>query len=63
MAPIIKEIFKIDFRKEDTFNEKVSYNMRDLIFIQINRDHASDELSDSLFTYDKDHRVGVQCLQ
>jgi len=59
MAPVIKDIFQLEFSKQDIVYERVIFNEIEVVFMQINRDHASDVQSDSLFIYDKDHVVGV----
>jgi hypothetical protein len=59
MAPIIKNIFNLEFNKEDIVFKKINYGENDVVFLHINRDHASDDLSDSFFIYDKDNRMGV----
>lgn len=59
MAPIIKDIFKLSFEKEETLYELVNYNGSDVHFYHINLDHASKIQWDSWPIYDKDHIKGV----
>ena len=59
MAPIVKDIFKLSFEKEDTLYELVNYNGSDVNFYHINLDHASEIQKNSFSIYDKDHRGGV----
>lgn len=59
MAPIVKDIFKLSFEKEDTLYELVNYNGSNVNFYHINLDHASKIQKDSFPIYDKDHRAGV----
>ena len=59
MAPIVKDIFKVSFEKEDTLYKEVNYNGTTVHFYHINLDHATQEQKDSFPVYDKDVRQGV----
>jgi len=59
MAPIVKDIFKVSFEKEDTLYEKINYNGLTVHFYHINLDHANQIQKDSFSIYDKDDRKGV----
>ena len=59
MAPIVKDIFKLSFEKEETLYELVNYNGSNVYFYHINLDHASKIQEDSFPMYDKDRRTGV----
>ncbi len=59
MAPIIKDIFKLSFEKEETLYELVNYNGSNVHFYHINLDHTSKIQGDSWPIYDKDHVRGV----
>jgi thiol-disulfide isomerase/thioredoxin len=59
MEPIIKEIFDLDFEKEETFHKTVNYTGSAVTFIHINIDHSPTKLRESLFVYDKDEIGGV----
>ena len=59
MAPLIKEIFDLEFEKEETFFELVHLNSANVTFMHINLDHASEELKASFACYDKDDIGGV----
>ena len=59
MAPIIKDIFKVKFEKEDTLYKKVNYSGTKVNFYHINLDHATQIQKDSFPIYDKDQRKGV----
>jgi len=59
MEPIIQDIFSVHFEKEEILFKTVLFESTNVTFIHINIDHASKELKDSLFIYDKDHVRGV----
>ena len=59
MAPVIKEIFDIEFEKEDTFYTTIAFEENNVTFIHINLDHATEELEHAFDVYDKDHVGGV----
>ena len=59
MEPIIQDIFDIEFEKEEIVIKTVILQDTNVTFIHINIDHASKEMKDSLFIYDKDHIGGV----
>lgn len=59
MEPIIQDIFEVEFEKEETVVKTVIFNDTNVTFIHINLDHASQELKDSFFVYDKDNVGGV----
>ncbi len=59
MAPIIKDIFKVKFEKEDTLYKMVNYSGTKVNFYHINLDHATQLQKDSFPIYDKDQIKGV----
>ena len=59
MESIIQKIFNIQFGHSDIFYETIDYNGTNLTFIHIPLDHASAELVESYFIYDKDSQSGV----
>ena len=59
MEPLIMSILNITFEKEDVFYKIINFKGNNIIFIHINRDHASKVLTDSLHIYDKDKVNGV----
>lgn len=59
MAPIVKDIFKVSFEKEETLYKLVNYSGTNIHFYHINLDHASGLQKDSFPIYDKDRRAGV----
>jgi len=59
MAPVVKEIFSVEFEKDETFATTVAFGTTNVTFIHINLDHATEELKDSISVYDKDHVGGV----
>ena len=54
MEPLIKEIFNLEFEKEDVFSVTVDFNGTDVTFMHINNDHATGELKDLQPFYDID---------
>ena len=59
MAPVVKDIFGVEFEKEETFNKTVVFDGANVTLIHINIDHATQELKDAFSVYDKDHIGGV----
>jgi len=59
MEPVIQDIFDVEFEKEEIVIKTVSFQGTNVTFIHININHASKEMGDSLFIYDKDHIGGV----
>lgn len=59
IEPIIQKIFNVQFGSKDTFYKTVDYDGTNITFFHIAMDHASDELIESFFIYDKDLRSGV----
>ncbi len=59
MEPIIQKIFNTYFEKEDFVYETINYSGTPVVFYHISLDHASDEMIEPFFVYDKDQRSGV----
>lgn len=59
MFPIVKELFNIEFEKQDMFSDTVAFDNTNITFIYINRDHTTDALKDSFSLYDKDNIGGL----
>jgi len=54
MEPLIKEIFNLEFEKEDVFSITVDFNGTDVTFVHINKDHATGKFKDLQPFYDID---------
>jgi thiol-disulfide isomerase/thioredoxin len=54
MEPLIKEIFNLEFEKEDVFSITVDFNGTDVTFMHINNDHATGKFKDLQSFYDID---------
>jgi hypothetical protein len=59
MEPQLKEIFSIEYEKEETFSTFVSFNNTNVTFMHINIDHASKEMKNLFYIYDREHVEGV----
>jgi hypothetical protein len=59
MFPIIKQLFNIEFEKQDMFSKTVIYDHANITFIYINLDHTIDVLENSFPLYDKDDIGGL----
>jgi hypothetical protein len=59
MYPIIKDLFSIDFGKQDMFHTRVAFENSTISYIYVNIEHTIDELRDAQPIYDKDHFGGV----
>jgi hypothetical protein len=59
MYPIIKQLFNIEFGKQDMFSATVTFNHANITFISINLDHTTDVLENSFPLYDKDEIGGL----
>lgn len=54
MESLIKEIFNLEFEKEDVFSETVDFNGTDVTFMHINNDHATGKFKGLQQFYDID---------
>jgi hypothetical protein len=59
MYPVIKDLFSIDFGKEEMIYYQLSYNNQTVHYYYTNIDHAIKERIDAFFVYDKDHIGGL----
>ena len=59
MFPIVKQLFNIEFEKQDMFSETIVYGHANITYIYVNFDHTIDVLEDSFPVYDKDDIEGL----
>lgn len=59
MFPIIKQLFNIEFEKQDMFLKTLAYNDANITYIYVNLDHTLDVFADSFPVYDKDDIRGL----
>jgi hypothetical protein len=59
MFPIVKQIFGVEFEKQDMFLKKVAFDTSNITYIYINLDHTLKFLGDSFPVYDKDDIGGL----
>ncbi len=52
MYPIIKDLFGVEFAKDEIFYETVDFEDSKITHIYVNIDHTTEMLADSFFTYD-----------
>lgn len=59
MFPIIKQLFNIEFGKQDMFSDTIAFDHANITFIYVNLDHTIDALENSFPLYDKDDIGGL----
>jgi thiol-disulfide isomerase/thioredoxin len=59
MYPVIKDLFSVDFGKQDIFQSRVTFENSSIGFVYVNIDHTIDELRESQPIYYKDNLNGV----
>ena len=59
MYPIIKELFSVEFGKQDMFHTRVAFGNSSVGYVYVNIHHTIDELRDSQPIYDNDHVGGI----
>ena len=59
MFPIVKQLFNIEFGKQDMFSKTVVYDNTNITYIYVNLDHTIDVLENSFPLYDKDDIGGL----
>jgi len=59
MFPIVKQIFNIEFEKQDMFSKTIAYGNANITYIYINLDHTINILEESFPLYDKDDIGGL----
>lgn len=59
MEPVIKELFSVEFDKQEMFHTTLSYNEVNISYIYINIHHTTEELRQSQQIYDKDFVKGI----
>jgi hypothetical protein len=59
MYPIIKDLFNIEFGKEDMVYNITSFEEHKIPYYYINIDHTIDLMKNSFFIYDKDNIKGL----
>ena len=59
MYPIIKDLFDIEFGKEDIFYDSLEYKNINISYYYINIDHTTKEFAETFPIYDKDYIRGL----
>ena len=59
MFPIVKQIFNVEFEKQDRFSATVTFENQNITYIYINLDNTTDILENSFPLYDKDDIGGL----
>jgi len=59
MYPVIKDLFSIEFGKQDMFHTLVSFDNSTIAYIYVNIHHSTNELVNAQQIYDKDHVGGI----
>ena len=59
MYPVVKDLFSIDFGKQDIFHSIVSFENSSVSYIYVNIHHTIPELRNAQPIYDKDHVAGI----
>jgi len=59
MYPIIKDLFSIDFEKDEMAYFQIPYENNTVNYYYTNIDHAIDERNEGFFIYDKEHIGGL----
>ncbi|KYK20285.1 hypothetical protein AYK25_09085 [Thermoplasmatales archaeon SM1-50] len=59
MYPVIKDLFLIEFGKQDMYHTLVSFENATVAYIYVNIHHTVDELRDAQPIYDKDRVGGI----
>lgn len=59
MYPIIKDLFSIEFGKEDMVYDIVNFDDFDVVYYYINLDHTNDVMRNTFPIYDKDDIRGL----
>jgi hypothetical protein len=59
MYPVIKDLFNIEFGKQDMFSTIATFEGTPIPYIYVNIHHTTDELRDAQVIYDKDHVGGI----
>jgi hypothetical protein len=59
MLPVIKDLFSVEFDKQDMFHTRVAFGNATVGYVYVNIHHTTDELRDSQGIYDKDHFLSI----
>ncbi len=59
MYPVIKDLFDVEFGKQDMFSTIATFENIPIPYIYINIHHTTNELRDAQVIYDKDHIGGI----
>jgi hypothetical protein len=59
MFPIVKQLFNVEFEKQDRFSATVTFENQNITYIYINLDNTTDVLENSFPVYDKDDIGGL----
>jgi hypothetical protein len=59
MFPIVKQLFNIEFEKQDMLSDTILYDDTNITYIYINLDHTIDAYENSFPLYDKDDIGGL----
>jgi hypothetical protein len=59
MFPIVKQLFNVEFGKQDMFWQHIPFESQNMTYIYINNDHTTEMYRNSYPVYDKEHIGGV----
>jgi len=59
MYPVVKDLFDIEFGKQDMFHSIINFENTSVAYIYVNIHHTVTELRDAQVVYDKDHIGGI----
>jgi hypothetical protein len=59
MYPVVKDLFSIEFGKQDMFHSIINFENSSVAYIYVNIHHTIPELRDAQRIYDKDHVAGI----
>lgn len=59
MYPVIKDLFSIEFGKQDMYHTLINFENSTVAYIYVNIHHTIDELRDAQIIYDKDRVGGI----
>ena len=59
MYPVVKDLFSVDFGKQDMFHTLATFENSTVAYIYINIHHTIDQLKNAQPIYDKDHVGGI----
>jgi hypothetical protein len=59
MYPVIKDLFNVEFGKQDMFSTIATFENTPIPYIYVNIHHTTNELRDAQVIYDKDNVGGI----